>query len=65
MRNVNVHRQTTTCRLGEGCKFRALERDLRKRGGIHDAGALAAFIGRRKYGNRRFAALAAHGRTHH
>jgi hypothetical protein len=48
-------------RLGSGKQFAALKRKLARRG-VKNPGALAAWIGRRKYGKRRFQKLAAAGR---
>ena len=48
--------------LGSGERFRALEAQLAARG-ARDPAALAAWIGRRKYGARRFAELATAGRA--
>jgi hypothetical protein len=46
--------------LGSGARFKALTRKLARRG-VRDPAALAAFIGRQKYGKRRFAKLSARG----
>ena len=43
--------------LGEGGRFAALEEKLGKKPGVHDPKALAAAIGRRKYGKKKFAQL--------
>jgi hypothetical protein len=43
-------------------KFSRLSRKLAKRHGVRDPDALAASIGRRKYGKRKFQAKAAAGR---
>jgi hypothetical protein len=43
--------------LGSGGRFAALKSKLGKRKGVSNPGALAAFIGRKKYGNKGFAAL--------
>ena len=48
-------------RLGDGKKFKKLERVLAARG-ARDPKALAAYIGRKKFGNERFAVLSADGR---
>jgi hypothetical protein len=48
--------------LGTGERFRQLEADLSERAGVRDPTALAAWIGRRKYGAKTMAALAAAGR---
>lgn len=52
------------CALGQGCKFASLEHQLAKRG-ARDPKALAAWIGRQKYGAAHYAALAAHGKRYH
>lgn len=44
-------------KLGSGTRFAALSKKLGERKGVKDAGALAAFIGRRKYGAAKFEAL--------
>lgn len=48
--------------LGSGGRFKALKSKLAKRSGVADPGALAASIGRKKYGAKKFAALSAAGR---
>lgn len=48
--------------LGTGARFAALKHKLAGRKGVTDPGALAAYIGRRKYGVKKFQALAARGR---
>mgnify|MGYP001145670713 CR=1 FL=1 len=48
--------------LGTGERFRQLEAKLSQRPGVKDPKALTAWIGRRKYGARGMAALAAAGR---
>lgn len=48
--------------LGSGERFRALVAKLRARGGVDDPAALAAAIGRKKYGKKRFQALSVAGR---
>ncbi len=48
--------------VGSGQRFRQLESRLRRRRGVHDPRALAAHIGRRKYGTARYQAMAAAGR---
>lgn len=48
-------------KLGTGERFRALVRKL-KRKGVEDPEALAAWIGRRKYGKKRFQKLSIEGR---
>jgi hypothetical protein len=47
--------------LGEGGRFAALKQKLARRGAKNPA-ALAAHIGRKKYGKKRFAQLSAAGR---
>ena len=48
-------------KLGSGKRFASLKAKLGRRG-ARQAGALAAYIGRRKYGARQFARLSAGGR---
>jgi hypothetical protein len=47
--------------LGSGQRFASLENKLAQRG-VRNPGALAAYIGRKKYGSKKFAALGRHGR---
>lgn len=47
--------------LGSGKRFAALQGSLAKKGAT-DPAALAAWIGRKKYGTKKFAALSAKGR---
>jgi hypothetical protein len=47
--------------LGSGQRFKNLQGELGRRG-ARNPGALAAFIGREKYGNKGFARLGAAGR---
>jgi len=49
-------------RLGTGKRFAALKNKLSHNTAISNPAAVAAFIGRKKYGARRFAKLAARGR---
>lgn len=46
--------------LGSGERFKKLEKELAKKG-VKDPGALAAAIGRNKYGNERMEKLAQKG----
>jgi hypothetical protein len=48
-------------RLGSGSRFRSLKRKLSRKG-VRNPGALAASIGRKKYGKRKFQKLASKGR---
>jgi len=48
-------------RLGSGGRFKALKKTLQKRG-VRDPAALAAYIGRKKYGKKAFQALGKAGR---
>ena len=48
-------------KLGTGTRFKALTQKLAKKG-AKSPKALAAYIGRRKYGKKRFAQLGAKGR---
>lgn len=47
---------------GEGSRFAALEKSIASRGNVRNPGAVAAAIGRRKYGKARFQKMAAGGR---
>jgi hypothetical protein len=49
-------------KLGGGGRFQALVRDLSAEHGIQDPKALAAAIGRKKYGKAKFQKLAVAGR---
>jgi len=53
--------RTRKPRLGSGQRFAQLKANLSRRG-IKDPGALAATIGRRKYGAARMAKMSAAGR---
>lgn len=44
--------------IGSGRRFRALEAKLAQRGDVRNPAALAAAIGRKKYGQKRMAELA-------
>lgn len=48
-------------KLGSGKRFASLKRKLGRKG-VRNPGALAAAIGRRKYGARKMAKMAAAGR---
>lgn len=50
-------------KLGSGKRFAKLENSLAHEKGIKNPGALAASIGREKYGNKKMAKLSAHGRA--
>ena len=49
-------------KLGQGGRFAALKKKLGARPGVTNPGALAAYIGRKKYGAKKFASLGAKGR---
>jgi hypothetical protein len=48
--------------LGEGGRFAALKKAIAARGNVTNPGAVAAWIGRKKYGKARFQKMAAAGR---
>lgn len=50
-------------KLGTGIRFKQLKNKLAKKPGIKNPGALAASIGRKKYGVKKMSKLAARGRT--
>ncbi len=56
MAKPNAH-----AKLGEGGRFAALQKTLASRG-AKNPGALAAYIGRKKYGASKMASLSAKGR---
>ena len=49
-------------KLGTGTRFSRLKKSLSRRKGVTNPGALAAYIGRKKYGAKKMAKLAARGR---
>ena len=49
-------------KLGSGARFKALEQKIAKNPKVTNPAAVAASIGRAKYGNARFQRLAAKGR---
>ena len=50
-------------KLGGGGRFQKLKANLARKG-VDDPGALAASIGRKKYGKARFQKMAAKGQRH-
>ena len=50
-------------KLGTGARFAALEKTLSNRPGVTNPAGLAAYIGREKYGNKKFNKLAAAGKA--
>jgi hypothetical protein len=49
-------------KLGSGARFAALKKKLAAKPGVTKPGALAATIGRAKYGKKKFAKLSAGGK---
>ena len=49
-------------KLGSGARFKALTKSISKRGGVSNPAAVAAAIGRKKYGKQKFQKMAAAGR---
>ena len=49
-------------KLGGGGRFAKLEKSIAARGGMKNPAAVAASIGRKKYGAKKMAAMAAKGR---
>lgn len=47
--------------LGSGGRFAALKNELANRPGVKNPGALAAYIGRKKYGAKKMGAMSSHG----
>ena len=56
----NIKKQLTP-KLGSGKRFKKLTKNLKKKGAKNPK-ALAAYIGRKKYGKKKFQKLAAKGR---
>lgn len=51
-------------KLGSGKRFKSLANKLARKG-AENPKALAAWIGRKKYGSKKMAKLSSHGREHH
>jgi hypothetical protein len=49
-------------KAGSGERFKRLKNYLANKPGIKDPGALAASIGRKKFGAKKMASMAAHGK---
>ncbi len=49
-------------KLGSGARFKALKEKIAKRGGVKNPGAVAAAIGRKKYGARKMSKMAQAGK---
>lgn len=49
-------------KLGSGGRFKALEQELASRPGVTNPAALAASIGRKKYGPKKFNSLSSKGK---
>ena len=47
---------------GEGTRFKALEKKVSRKGKVRDPGAVAAAIGRAKFGKKKFQQMAAKGK---
>jgi len=54
----------TKAKLGSGARFKALVKKLKGKKGIYDPAGLASYLGRKKFGAKKFAEMSAHGRTH-
>lgn len=57
----DYEKAAATSKPGEGKRFEALEKSAAA-GGAKDPGAVAAAIGRRKYGQKKFQSMATKGR---
>ena len=57
-----VERITMKPKLGSGGRFKALVKKISAKGNVSNPAAVAASIGRKKYGKKRFAQLSAGGR---
>lgn len=49
-------------KLGSGARFKSLEKKIAARGDVRNPAAVAASIGRKKYGGKKMAMLSAKGR---
>lgn len=49
-------------KLGTGARFKRLEKSIAAKGNVSNPGAVAASIGRKKYGKMKFQKLSAKGR---
>ncbi len=49
-------------KLGSGARFKALVNKLKKEKGVTNPGALASWLGRKKYGKKRFEAMSRAGK---
>lgn len=52
-------------KLGSGKRFAKLESSIASKGNVSDPAALAASIGRKKYGAKKMASLASKGKARH
>ena len=52
-------------KLGSGARFKALANKIARKGSVDNPGAVAAMIGREKYGTKRFQKLASKGKKRH
>ena len=59
---TRMSKRSSKAKLGSGARLKALKKKLAARGGIEDPAALAAAIGRKKYGKAKMAKLSAAGR---
>jgi hypothetical protein len=60
-----ANQPASKAKLGSGGRFKALKNTLAHEGGVSNPGALAAAIGRKKFGKKKFQGLAAKGRRKH
>ena len=60
--NVANDRPNAKAPVGQGGRFAALKKTLASRPGVTNSGALAAAIGRKKYGAKKMATWSAAGR---
>lgn len=52
-------------RLGSGKRFKALANEIARKGNVDNPGAVAAAIGRKKYGNAKMTKMAQAGKKRH
>ena len=52
----------TKAKLGSGARFKKLEKSIAAKGDVKDPAAVAAAIGRKKYGSKKMSKLAVKGK---
>jgi hypothetical protein len=58
-----ANKPASKAKLGSGGRFAALTKQIGHKSGVRNPAAVAAAIGRSKYGGKKMAKMAAHGRA--